>query len=214
MPIADFFDGIPMSAALNMSAADLELWHLLQPDTVLAEAARMIRRFDAEGDYPSAYIHADLRLDQYIVAGDSVMLSDFEEVRLGDPARDLGSLVGDVVFQALITIPRRLGGESLKVETNHEAILTAGSEALDDVLPDVKQAVEGYRSIAGSLDQALVERAVCYAGWHMFDRMLASAEGTHRVDGILKAIAGIGRNLITAPGTFSGMFFPHMEEAA
>ena len=56
---------------------------------------------------------------------------------------------------------------------------------------------------AARADETLVRRAAQFAGWHMLDRMLASAATAHRLAPTTKAAAGIGRTLLLNPGDFA-----------
>lgn len=202
LPSMRYFGEIPLDVFLGMTAGELELVRLLQADPELAAAVLAIITSEDEGAYDRAYIHADLRLDQILVADGTLLLGDFEDARAGDPARDLGSLIGDLLYLALLTIPRRAADLATGGSAGHAEIMTAGSAALDDVTPVIHAFVDGYTSRRGPLGEDLEARALRFAGWHMFDRLFATAESAFRLDGAAKAAAGIGRSLLIHPEVF------------
>lgn len=213
-PPMRFFEPIPLPSFLGMTAGELEMVSILQGDAQVRAAAQRIRDREEEGGYRLACIHGDLRLDQIMFAGGASHLTDFEDARAGDPARDIGSLVGDLLFAAFLTIPARIAAEDLHAHASHDEIMRGGADALDEVLPSVHALVDGYRDAGGSIDAATGERAVCFAGWHMFDRMFATSEASFTVDGVIKAAAGIGRNLLVSPAEYAGILEPQHQEVA
>jgi len=210
-PPLDMFGAIPIGRFLGMSAGELEMIRILQNDGALARAAHEIREQEAAHDYVARCIHADLRLDQVMLVGERVYLTDFEDVRAGDPARDLGSFIGDLLFSAFVTIPQRISSEEVSATASHDDIMRCGGEALDEIMPSVHAFVRGYAEVAGDLDEATSTRTVRFAGWHMFDRMFASSEASFRVDGVIRAAAGIGRNLLLEPTDFLDIIEPRKE---
>lgn len=214
LPSMRYFGEIPLNVFLGMTAGELELVRLLQADPELAAAVLAIITTESAGAYEPAYIHADLRLDQILLADGELLLGDFEDARAGDPARDLGSLIGDLLYLALLTIPRRAADLAPGTSAGHTEIMAAGSAALDEVAPVIHAFVEGYASGRGPLTTELEERSLRFAGWHMFDRLFATAESAFRLDGAAKAAAGIGRSLLIAPGEFVELVRTVREEVA
>lgn len=213
LPSLRYFGELPLEVFLGMTAGELELVRLLQSDIELADAVRAIKAAEDAGAYDLAYIHADLRLDQLLWADGRVLLGDFEDARAGDPARDLGSMIGDLLYLALLTIPRR-AAEASGPNAGHDAIMAAGADAVDEVVPMIHAFVEGYEHTRGPLAVPVVTRSLRFAGWHMFDRLFATAESTFRLDGAAKAAAGIGRGLIVAPERFSELVGALPDEVA
>ncbi len=48
-------------------------------------------------------------------------------------------------------------------------------------------------------DAGLPERAAAYAGWHLYDRLIATAESHATLNPVARAAAGIGRTVLLDP---------------
>ncbi|CAM5520035.1 hypothetical protein SCANM63S_00939 [Streptomyces canarius] len=194
---------------LNSTRAELDAWALLQRDTPLHEALDRLR--DASATAVARPLHADLRLDQFLISAGEMYLSDWEEFCLGDPARDLGSLAGEWLFRSLTRVIR---GESAPAPT-HEEMTARLTEAIAaarvriaafwrSYLTARHRAVDAGRACShGAPDRDLAVRAAAYAGWHMYDRLLAGATQSARLGAVDRAAAGIGRRILLAPERFT-----------
>lgn len=181
----------------DASGADLEAWALIQHDKQLIRAlGALAERSLAAPQRPS---HGDLRLDQILRIGDEIHLVDWEEFRTADPAFDVGSLVGEWLHRAAAAMFADAGAERGDLAEVHEELVRRGARELDVVRPLVMALWTGYRQEAEP-DAGLAERATAYAGWHLFDRMLAKARFSAVLGAQDRGIAGIGRTaLINAP---------------
>jgi hypothetical protein len=202
-PSIDDLRGLPMAAFCNASSGELETWRLMQNDAQLVVAINELR--DAERLAPKVPSHCDLRLDQFLVAGDTLHLSDWEEFRLADAARDIGSYAGEWLYRSVLNIVAvrdegddLVGGRSL----THEVVLRRGVQNMRRLLPRVRRFWEGYRQIRPAVEPGLAARATAFAGWHLFDRLAADAARVSRLSGIAKAAAGVGRAALISPEKF------------
>jgi aminoglycoside phosphotransferase (APT) family kinase protein len=207
LPPLPLMDAIPLWAYTRQSGAELHLWQLLHGDRHVAEALTELRRSDTpEQVRPWTPIHGDVRLDQFLVSGGELHLTDAEETRMGDPARDVGAFAGEWLFQAVNRIPLVLQRtQDVGQLPNHEEIVATGSAELDRLSPRTQAFFTAYLSRAGldsEQEQALAVRAARYAGWHMLDRMISIARERNRLAPVPRAAAGIGRSLLFNPAQF------------
>ncbi|MGW7822748.1 class V lanthionine synthetase subunit LxmK [Streptomyces puniciscabiei] len=204
LPPLGSFRALPFAVYANSSFAEIEFWRLLQSDAELFGAVRELRRMEAAA--PRRPIHGDLRLDQFLVQGAEMYLTDWEEFRLGDPARDVGGFVGEWLYRAVQGVPRALATDSaFGTNAHHDDILAHGVAELDRLRPKMAEFWAGYRSMEGPSDPHFATRAAAYAGWHMIDRMMAAAVGAARLSAADRAGAGIGRNVLLSPAGFTGV---------
>lgn len=206
LPPMRAFDGLRLAHYIEASSAELQMWGMLHNDRELIDAIRRLRACDDRDDIPRVPIHGDLRLDQFLVADDTLYLSDFEECRLGDAARDVGAFAGEWLYLALSLLPQSLAG-SLAVGqvATHQQIVATGLAEIERRAPFVRAFHTAYAAHrpTTAADEDFVARCASYAGWHMLDRMLASAGHTSRLSPINKAAAGVGRMLLLAPADFA-----------
>lgn len=194
---------LPLHVYLGATGAFIQAWGLLQRDRPLIGALERLRASeDGRFDVP---VHGDLRLDQFLVTDGRLYLSDWEEFRLGDPARDIGAFAGEWLHRAVLRIPvDGDAGEPLAGALTHEQVVARGSRELGRVVPLVASFWQGYREGGGPAagDPGLAERATGYAGWHLIDRLIASTRENGRLSAIVRAAAGIGRTAVLDPGGF------------
>ena len=177
---------------------ELELWRLLQSDEPLRTALSAL----VWGDHEVRHIHGDLRSDQLVLDEDTCWLLDWEEFRIGDPARDLGSLAGEILYhrlRTLLTQARAQVGDAL----TDAGILRTGEQLIAEARPCVAALWRSYRdALVGLDDNDLPDRVAAYMGWFLFDRALASATYSGRLNAFDRALAGIGRGLVLEPATY------------
>ncbi|GAB2924324.1 phosphotransferase [Streptomyces heilongjiangensis] len=80
----------------------------------------------------------------------------------------------------------------------HEEIIARGSASLRRHLPRVHAFWQGYLECR-TPDAGLPARAAAYAGWHMYDRLIATAESHATLNPVARAAAGIGRTVLLDP---------------
>lgn len=188
------------------SFAELEAWALIHHDKGLNRALAALReRSDAASRVPS---HCDLRLDQFLLVGEELYLTDWEEFRLADPAHDVGGLVGEWLFRAasrMFTTADSADADS--VGDAHGSIVRGGEDELTAVRPLITAFWQGYREVRPAADHdpgdpGFAERVVAFAGWHLFDRMLAGAMFGPKLTGMERGVAGVGRGALLSPERF------------
>ncbi|MGV9381924.1 class V lanthionine synthetase subunit LxmK [Nonomuraea sp. NPDC003707] len=197
-PVVSFLDALPQPVFQALTGAELELWRMMQADEALAEALRELRR--AEATAPHTFCHCDLRLDQFLRSDGVLYLTDWEEFRLADPARDIGGFAGEWLYRAVLGIPDP-GGE-LTDPLTHEKVVDRGVRKLEQLRPNIRAFWEAYRLACPDADDGLAVRAVRFAGWHLLDRALARAGQAVRLSALDRAGAGIGRNALLEPESF------------
>ncbi|UVS81379.1 class V lanthionine synthetase subunit LxmK [Actinokineospora sp. UTMC 2448] len=184
---------LPLASFVAASAGELAFWSLVQPDTEMHAAVDVLRRHPA--GVPARPIHGDLRLDQFLVGGDQVWLTDWEEFRFGDPARDIGAFVGDWVLRAALAVSNGVD------ELGHDRFLERFTGEMDRVRPFLHAFRAGYRQVR-EWDEHQCVRAAAYAGWHMFERLNATAAASVFLTALHRAAAGIGRAALLRPERF------------
>nr|UUB23861.1 amnioglycoside phosphotransferase [Streptomyces sp. RK44] len=208
LPPMESFEALSLPRFVDAGFAEMEAWSLLQADRQLISVLRALREHEASAR--KVPTHGDLRLDQYLLHGDTLHLTDWEELRLGDPARDIGGFVGEWLYRAVRDIPKTLRHDAdrpFDQEATHREILTYGAREIERLHPRMHAFWEGYLregTTAGkpsgqAVDADLPARAAAFAGWHMIDRLLANAPYVPRIGAADRAAAGIGRVLLLDP---------------
>ncbi|MEV8453918.1 class V lanthionine synthetase subunit LxmK [Streptomyces sp. NPDC052095] len=200
-PPQGFLRGLPLPVFESLSFAELQGWRLMQTDEALIAAIGRLR--EREREAPRVPSHCDLRVDQFLIRDDDFLVTDWEEFRSADPARDVGAFAGEWLHRSILDIVTTRGdSEFLDLELTHEVVLSRGVQKMQRLLPLVRSFWHGYRQVRPRLDDELATRATAYAGWHMLDRLMAGASRTSRLSGIERAAAGIGRAALINPGNF------------
>ncbi|WP_083581023.1 phosphotransferase [Rhodococcus rhodnii] len=186
----------------GLSAAQLVALRLLHGDHALYVAAT--RLLSDMPSSPSGLLHGDLRLDQILISdNEHHWIVDWEEFGIGPTARDLGSLIGDIVNSSVIA--------SLCVDSttaSREVHETAVQSGLTNAKKLVAELCVGYheawcrRRPNRLLDRAWASEVSRFAGWHQFDRLLANAAGAVTLTAQSRALAGVGRVLLLDPDAF------------
>ncbi|MFI8203269.1 class V lanthionine synthetase subunit LxmK [Streptomyces sp. NPDC085937] len=197
---------LPMAGFLGLTFAEVTLWGILHGDAELAAALARLRA--AEEAAPRVPAHCDLRFDQFLLVDGVLHLTDGEEFRASDAARDIGSLAGEWLYRAVTGIVGRGSGDEPDVltvhEPTHEEIVARGVREMDRVRPLIRAFWSAYRSVRTTDDPGLAARATAFAGWHMIDRAMATAARGSRLPAVTRAAMGIGRTALLAPQNFVG----------
>ncbi|MEU3205489.1 class V lanthionine synthetase subunit LxmK [Streptomyces cyaneofuscatus] len=205
LPDVSILHGMPIGLYNSLSHAELEAWRLMQNDTPLVEAIERLQR--QEADAPRVPTHCDLRVDQLLVREDGTpVLTDWEEFRAGDAARDVGSFAGEWLYRSVLDIVTHRGAPGsafTELELTHEQVLQRGAARMERLLPLVHRFWAGYRTVPRSLDPDFAARATAFAGWHLLDRLIAGAAQGQRLSGIERAAAGVGRRALLTPDRFA-----------
>ncbi|MFE1286404.1 class V lanthionine synthetase subunit LxmK [Streptomyces sp. NPDC058751] len=199
LPPLGWLEAFPWSALQERSMAQIAAWKLVQDDAEVVAALRLLR--DRERAAPRTPAHCDLRFDQFIHHEGTLYLCDWEEFRIADPARDVGAFIGEWLFQATYSVFAPTGdpdAPALGFDLTHEEIIERGSAGLRRHIPRVAAFWQGYLECRDP-DAGLAERAVGFAGWHMYDRLIATAQAHASLNPVARAAAGIGRVLLLNP---------------
>lgn len=203
-PTSTVLRAVPSRMFETLSFGEIQAWSLLQRDPALIEAVERLEA--AERDAPAVPTHCDLRMDQLLFADDTVLVTDWEEFRLSDAARDVGAFAGEWLYRSILDIVTTRGGQVPVVsELSHEEVLRRGVANLERLTPCVRSFWRGYREVRPELDPTFVDRATAFAGWHTIDRLLAGGTRRSRLSGIERAAAGIGRSALVSPSRFSSV---------
>jgi hypothetical protein len=191
LPSPALLRGLPLAMFGDAGHAAPGAWSPPRRDHVLVAAVDDLT--SRERAAPPVPAHCDLRVDRILVTGDRILITDWEECRLADPARDVGSFAGEWLYRSALARSR--------------SRITAFWR--------------GYRSIRVQVDDGLAARATAFAGWHLLERMVAGAAqrpgspgAAQRPGspGIERAAASIGRTALCAPDRFVtalGLGDPH-----
>ena len=201
LPSLELLEGLPEIFFFNCSAAELQAWALLQRDAKLREAIQsLVARERSALRVPA---HCDLRVDQLLLHDGHIYLTDWEEFRLADAARDIGSFAGEWLYRAMLDIVTSRGEEQKRyVQLIAADIPSRGVEKLERLRPKVRAFWRGYRRARQAVDDGLPVRATAFAGWHLLDRLLAGAVNSSRLQPVQRAAAGVGRTALLAPERF------------
>ncbi|WP_320783580.1 class V lanthionine synthetase subunit LxmK [Streptomyces sp. CRN 30] len=195
---------LPLAAYTAASAAELDAWALLQHDRKVREALRLLAERSAET--PATPVHGDIRLDQFLLHDGELYLTDWEEFRLADPAADAGGFVGQWLHRAATRMFTELDAEDAGAPAEtHRSLVANGERQLDAVKPHIAAFWTGYRAARPHPGSGFAARVTAYAGWHLFDRMLAATPFTHRLGAVQRGIAGVGRNALLDPARFAAV---------
>jgi hypothetical protein len=194
-------DAIPLQAYLALTAAELEVWRILHNDNEVADAVRSVR--ERERRSARTVVHGDLRLDQLLRHRGRLYLTDWEECRIADPARDIGAFVGECVYRAVLgmTSTKHTGDR----DVTEDQLLSNGVREFETLVPLIEAFWDGYRQARPEAadDGDLAVRAVAFAGWHMFDRAWASGHYRPRLSPLERAVAGVGRTALIKPAALT-----------
>jgi hypothetical protein len=193
LPSADFLRALPWSVFCESSAGELKAWRLMQGDEALGAAVASLLAGEDLADAVPA--HCDLRLDQFLLAGDHLYVTDWEEFRLADAARDIGSFAGEWLHRATTG----WADQSAAEPPPHSEIVRRCADGIGQARPAIAAFWAGYHVTRPRHDAGLAPRAAAFAGWHLFDRMLAAARQSVRLSAVHRAAAGIGRKILLAP---------------
>ncbi|MFQ6397848.1 class V lanthionine synthetase subunit LxmK [Nocardia sp. KC 131] len=201
-PSVTMLEGIPLEVFENSSAGTIETWRLLQNDAELIDGVRQLRTWEAAA--PKVPAHCDFRVDQLLISDRGVHITDWEEFRVADGARDVGAFAGEWLYRSVLDIVTIRGdSEFAEFELTHETILERGAEKLARLVPLTEAFWAAYQDVRPQLDDQFITRATAFAGWHLLDRLLAIADMAARLNGISRAAAGIGRGALLAPDRFA-----------
>ena len=173
----------------------LDVWRIIQGDDELRRALHAL----VAAPYDPRPVHGDVRVDQLLADDEGLWLIDWEEFRLGDAARDVGSLAGELLYSRM----RHLidpGGDDAPITESQ--ILLRGAELIDRARLDIALFWRAYISTVDRVDEGMASRVANFIGWQLFDRALAAGSFLGRISAFDRAIAGVGRNLVLQGDAF------------
>ena len=202
LPSLSLIEGVPLSVYENLSFGEIEVWRLQQNDGALIESLHRLDR--AETAAPRVPAHCDLRVDQLLRTQGDWWITDWEEFRLADPARDVGSFAGEWLYRAVLDIVTTRGDFTfVEASLDHATVLSRGAERIQGLRPRIQAFWAAYRAGRPNHDAELPVRAAAFAGWHMLDRLIAGSSVQGRLSAIERAAAGIGRSVLLDPARFA-----------
>jgi hypothetical protein len=205
-PHEDVFGGISAELYTESSQAQLQAWQLVQQDPVIVKSLAPLE--DRSSDVVRTPTHGDLRLDQFLIADGGLHLADWETFRLADPARDVGSFVGEFLYHAIFRhLTERTRASARRVPVPN-IVLTERWKPYREVRPVVEAFWQAYHRARPCPDVA--ERAVVFVAWHLLDRMFIDALARPRLDGVGHTLFRVARTILSAPQRFHAVLgFAH-----
>lgn len=179
------------------TGAELELFSLLQQDSQLVGTVRK-----QSHDNDVCICHGDIRLDQFIFTDDDIWIIDFEELRRGDPSRDLAGLIGSIYFDCLLKTFTETTQETSDAKEIEEQFMERGLNYIEQIRPLIQLAYQTYLS-KKMINKIHIARNI---GWFLVERIMSRAKFSFRLTAIDKAILGIGREVIVFPENLIELF--------
>ncbi|MGV9304295.1 MULTISPECIES: class V lanthionine synthetase subunit LxmK [unclassified Nonomuraea] len=197
LPPLDRLSALPLRAYAAASGAELEAWAILHNDPVVTEAVRDLSRWEKRS--PHVLVHGDLRLDQFLHHDGRLYLTDWEETRLADAARDVGAFAGEWLYRGVLGM---VGGED---SMSDREVIAGGARRFEALRPYIEAFWSGYLDArpAARADRELAARAAAFAGWHMMDRLIVAGFQRGRLSPLERAAAGVGRKILLNPADFT-----------
>lgn len=188
---------LPLDTFAASSGGELELWRMLQPDLKLIDELRGWNAKIRESEV--AIIHGDLRPDQFLKdTSNGVHLIDGEEVTIGSPLRDLGGMLGSMMFSFLMrsVADARDAAEGGPLAA-HQSFTRAADQRLLEFVPFGQAFLGGYGKVEDyTRGRELLAQGI---GWAIIERILARSMFGYRLAATDRVILGIGRQAILEP---------------
>ncbi|GAA0850193.1 hypothetical protein GCM10009525_74000 [Streptosporangium amethystogenes subsp. fukuiense] len=193
LPPRDRLVALPLEVYTAASGAELEAWAILHSDPVITKAIGDL--CDRESHGPHVLVHGDLRLDQFLHHDGTLYLTDWEEARLADAARDVGAFAGEWLYRGVLGMAGPEDGMS------EREVIANGARRFEALRPYVEAFWTGYLEArpAARDDHELAARATAFAGWHLIDRIIVAAHQRGRLSALERAVAGVGRTALLRP---------------
>lgn len=179
------------------TGAELELFSLLQQDSELVETI-----MQQSHDNDVCICHGDIRLDQFIFTDEDIWIIDFEELRKGDPSRDLAGLIGSIYFDCLLKTFTETTQETSDAKEIEDQFMERGLNYIEQMRPLIQLAYQTYVS-KKMINNIHLARNI---GWFLVERIMSRAKFSFRLTAIDRAILGIGREVIVFPKNLIELF--------
>ncbi|MDG0843984.1 aminoglycoside phosphotransferase family protein [Staphylococcus equorum] len=181
----------------SCTGAELELYNLLQQDKQLIETT--LKQENTTDQY---LCHGDIRLDQFIYDGKDLRIIDFEELRIGDPSKDLSGIIGSLYFNCLLKTFSETTQETSNEREVEQQFINRGTAYIDEILPIIRSSFNAYKQVK-EINKTQLSINI---GWFIIERIMSRAKFTFRLSATDKAILGIGREIIINPHNFEDIF--------
>jgi len=186
----------------DLSAAGLEIIRLVQQFPDIGAQLDDLR----EGWRPAAFIHQDARWDNVLVArspGGRHMLKivDWESAGLGDPAWDIGALLGDYLGFWIGSIP--LNGQAAP-----DRYLQHAAYPIARMQPAIGTLWQTYRQAAASTlgdAESFLLRVTRYAGLKLMQTALEHVQDMPECDMTAVCLLQVGVNMLQRPRDAAGI---------
>lgn len=193
--------GIPKFRYVDLTLAELDLWARLQQDEELISAAEHL--FCGEKQNLTTAIHGDLRLDQFYLNGEQLVLLDWEDFGRGDAARDVGMMAGEWLYRSILdTVTSRGDGEKPPEKFDEQSATTLIAARMNEATAHIGNFWQTYKNNREASDPNLGRRATARLGWHLVERTIARAGMVSKLSGIERAALSIGRRALITPDAY------------
>ncbi|MGW4469980.1 class V lanthionine synthetase subunit LxmK [Nonomuraea sp. NPDC004354] len=196
LPPLGRLSALPLSVYAAASGAELEAWAILHNDPAVVDAINELSRWEKRA--PRVLMHCDIRLDQFLHHDGTLHLTDWEETRLADAARDVGAFAGEWLYRGVLGMA---GSDDF---VSDREVVANGARRFEALRPSVESFWSGYLQARpeARADHELAARAAGFAGWHLIDRVIAAGHQRGRLSPLERAAAGVGRGLLLDPAGF------------
>ncbi|MFF1279603.1 class V lanthionine synthetase subunit LxmK [Streptomyces sp. NPDC058299] len=202
------FKALSLSYYEQASGGELEVWRVLHQNDHVVASVDSLHEKSAQAEH--TLIHADLRLDQFLVDQEGPLLCDWEEWDVDDPAHDIGAFAGEWLYRAVLGMNTARPAESEDdvlpaaghASTAHARVMDRGLSRLAMARDKVAAFWAGYSSTLKSPAVSVAERATGYAGWHLLERVLSGAELRPQLNTLDRMLLGIGSTALRSPQKF------------
>lgn len=204
LPSSEAMRSMPLTAYEGLSFGEIQAFALLQNDHELCLAIDQL--LDKSVAAPRVPIHGDFRMDQLLQGPHGLVLTDWEEFRLEDGARDVGSFAGEWIYRAVLDIVTdRSGLAPVTGDLAEHEVLSRGVSNVTLHSEKIQRFTDSYLRHRGSVEDGFLARATAFAGWHTLERLIAGGSRSSRLSAIERAAAGVGRSLVIQPERFAGI---------
>ncbi|NJH97159.1 phosphotransferase [Staphylococcus agnetis] len=181
----------------SCTGAEIELFSLLHQDKKLVESA-----IESSTTVDYCLCHGDIRLDQFIYKKNEMWMIDFEELRIGNPMRDLAGVVGSIYFDCLINTFSKTTQDTSNEKEIENQFLERGERYILKAKPTIKNIINRYSEYI-EINFSNLSKNI---GWFLIERVMSRAKFSFRLLDTDKAILGIGREIIVSPEKLLDLF--------
>lgn len=193
-----------LTVLFDFSTAATEIIRLVQRSPDVCDRLDTLRREWR----PTALIHHDVRWDNVLIVrprpgASSLKVIDWEAAGLGDPAWDLGSLLGDYVSFWVSSIP-------LNARAEPASYLELATFPIASMQPAIRALWAAYVRRAGLAPpeaEALLPRVARYAGLKLMHTSLESVQASPECTMTAICLLQVGVNMLLRPSDAAGVLF-------